>query len=309
MEAATEYLKNALTYDEQADLLISRGLECDRKDLIAHLEAISYYRLSGYLYPYRNDDDSFKSGTCFSEVWGTYTFDRRFRLIVLDAIERVEVYVRSRLAYELSHLQGPFGYLDRANLPGLSENEYDSFISKAKQCFERCHEPFANHFRKKYGDSHDLPPYWIIVESFDFGLISKLYKGAPKSVRKAIANELGVQMPVMTSWLHAINTVRNMCAHHARLWNKVLGYKPVVPKGAETWDYVRAHNYKVFAMLSILNYLLVRIAPETKWKRRLVVLLGEYPQIDVGRMGFPENWESDPLWNENADGACGDTKE
>ena len=95
--------------------------------------------------------------------------------------------MRSRLAYELSHLQGPFGYLSRANLPGLSDDEYGSFIAKAKQCFDRSHEPFANHFRKKYGDSHELPPYWIIVESFDFGLISKLYKGAPKSVSKTAA--------------------------------------------------------------------------------------------------------------------------
>ncbi len=120
-----------MTYNEQADLLISRGLECERDILIAHLEAISYYRLSGYLYPYRNDDDSFRDGTCFGEVWDTYTFDRSFRLVVLDAIERVEVYVRSRLAYELSHLQGPFGYLDRANLPSLRDDEYDSFIAKA----------------------------------------------------------------------------------------------------------------------------------------------------------------------------------
>lgn len=294
-----------MTYNEQADLLISRGLECERDILIAHLEAISYYRLSGYLYPYRNDDDSFRDGTCFGEVWDTYTFDRRFRLVVLDAIERVEVYVRSRLAYELSHLQGPFGYLDRANLPGLRDDEYDSFIAKAKQCFERCHEPFVNHFRKKYGDSHELPPYWIIVESFDFGLISKLYKGAPKSVRKAIANELGIQMPVMTSWLHAINTVRNMCAHHARLWNKTLGYKPIVPKSDEAWNYVRVHNNKTFAILSILNYLLVRIAPDTKWKSRLVALLDEYPRIDTSRMGFPADWQSDPLWSNNSDQASG----
>lgn len=301
LEVIAEYLKKALTYEEQADLLISRGFKCDRGTLIAHLEAISYYRLSGYLYPYRNDDDSFKAGTCFSVVWDTYTFDRRFRLVVLDAIERVEVYVRSRLAYELSRLQGPFGYLDRANLPGLSDDEYDSFIPKAKLCFDRCHEPFANHFRKKYGDSHELPPYWIIVESFDFGLISKLYKGAPKSVRKAIANELGIQTPVMTSWLHAINTVRNMCAHHARLWNKTLGYKPIVPKGDEAWDYVRVNNDKVFAILSILNYLLVRIAPDTKWKIRLAALLDEYPQIDTSRMGFPVDWQSDSPWNINID--------
>lgn len=285
-----------MTYEQQADLLMSRGLDCSRNVLIDHLKAISYYRLSGYLYPYRKEDGSFKAGTSFGEVWETYTFDRQLRLVVLDAIERVEVYVRSRLAYELSHLQGPFGYLERTSLPGLSDSEYDFFTSKARQCFERCHEPFANHFRRKYGDSHELPPYWIIVESFDFGLVSKLYKGAPKPVRKTIANELGVQMPVMTSWLHVINTVRNMCAHHARLWNKVLGYKPIVPKGDGKWDYVRSRNDKIFVVLSILNYLLATIAPDTKWKCRLIALFDEYPQIDTSRMGFPDAWQASPLW-------------
>lgn len=93
----------------------------------------------------------------------------------------------------------------------------------------------------------------------------------------------------MTSWLHATNTVRNMCAHHARLWNKILGYKPIVPKGDAKWDYIRDHNSKTFAILSILNYLLAYVAPDTKWKNRLAALLDEYPQIDTNRMGFPED--------------------
>lgn len=229
-------------------------------------------------------------------------------LLNADAIERVEVYIRSKLAYELSHLQGPFGYMEKNNLPGLSNNEYSHFIAKARQCFKRCHEPFANHFRETYGDANELPPYWIVVESFDFGLVSKLHKGAPKPVRKAIANELGVQMPIMESWLHTINAVRNMCAHHARLWNRVLGYKPIVPKGDTKWNYVRSHNDKMFAVLSILNYLLTTIAPNTKWKCRLSALFEEYPQIDKSRMGFPEGWRISPLWAPSEAGATVPTK-
>lgn len=100
---------------------------------------------------------------------------------------------------------------------------------------------------------------------------------------------------IMTSWLHAINAVRNMCAHHARLWNRTLGFKPVVPRGDADWDFVRSHNDKIFAILSILNYLLARIAPDTKWQSRLCALLDEYPQIDVSRMGFPKDWKTSLL--------------
>lgn len=264
---------------------------------------MGYYRLIGYLYPYRDENGSFKAGTCFDEVWDTYTFDRRFRLIVLDAIERVEVYVRSRLAYELSNLQGFLGYLEKTNLPGLTDEEYSLFVIKAEQCYKRCHEPFVNYRRENCGDSSGFPPYGVIVETFDFGLTSRLYKGVPKPVRKIIANELGVQVPVLTSWLHAINVVRNICAHHSRLWNKVLGYRPAVPKSDEKWNNVRVHNDKIYSILSILNYLLVYIAPDTKWRSRLVALFDEYPGIDKHHMGFPEGWQSEEIWSLRKEGA------
>jgi len=86
-----EYTKPSLTYEEQADLLISRGLLADRDILIATLQNVNYYRLSGYLYPFRNTDDSFLDGTTLNIVWRRYRLDRRLRFLLLDAIERVEV--------------------------------------------------------------------------------------------------------------------------------------------------------------------------------------------------------------------------
>ena len=100
-----KYSKHALTFDEQADLLIARGLLCDRDELLGRLRSVSYYRLSGYWYPFRRSDDSFTDGTTLETVWRRYTFDRRFRLVVLDAIERIEVCVRTELVYLLAHAQ------------------------------------------------------------------------------------------------------------------------------------------------------------------------------------------------------------
>lgn len=295
-----EYSKAALTYEQQADLLMGCGMQAEKALLVKRLSQVSYYRLSGYWYPYRHSDGSFAEGTAFKTVWDAYTFDRRFRLVVLDAIERVEVYVRSKLAYELSHAQSPFGYQERGNLPGLADKEYETFIDHVSQCYRRSREQFVVHYKKKYEKQPDgtskLPPYWIIVETFDFGLTSQLYKGAPKQVKKKIANGLGVQMPVLSSWLHVLNTVRNTCAHHARLWNKVIGFKPSVPKNDPAWAYVKEHNDRMYAVLTILNYLLSRIAPQTRWKARLNGLFESYPQIDKARMGFPEGWEDADLW-------------
>ena len=130
-----EYQKPWLSYEQQADRLEERGLAFDRADLVAHLADVGYYRLSGYWYIYKqnpgSDDESFAPGTSFEKVWDLYTFDRQLRLITLDAIERVEVYMRTQLAYRLAETAGPFGYLDRSTLPNMEQGVYGHFMSRS----------------------------------------------------------------------------------------------------------------------------------------------------------------------------------
>lgn len=99
-----EYTKPFLTFEEQADLLMKdRGMVADRDDLIRHLQDVGYYRLSGYWHIHKkHGSDEFWEGTTFKRVWDMYVFDRQFRLVVLDAVERVEVYMRTQLAYLLA---------------------------------------------------------------------------------------------------------------------------------------------------------------------------------------------------------------
>jgi abortive infection bacteriophage resistance protein len=107
-----KYIKPALALEQQADQLIRRGLVGDRGILIDRLSAVNYYRLSGYLFPYRQPDDTFRPGTTLDEVWNRYTFDRRLRLLIMDPIERIEVHVRTALVYRMAHATGPFGYTE-----------------------------------------------------------------------------------------------------------------------------------------------------------------------------------------------------
>ncbi len=125
-----EYTKPSLTYEEQADVLISRGLLADRDVLIATLQNVNYYRLSGYLYPFRSADDSFLDGTTLDIVWRRYRLDRRLRFLLLDAIERLEVALRSRIAYHFVHKHNAFAYLDKIYLPNLNQTQYDEFKQK-----------------------------------------------------------------------------------------------------------------------------------------------------------------------------------
>lgn len=304
-----EYTKPWLSFEQQADLLISeRGLEADRDDLVRHLADIGYYRLSGYWYIFKRKpkddengkkDERFIEGTTFEQIWNLYTFDRQFRLVVLDAIERVEIYFRTQLAYELARKTGAFGFRDKDNLPRLEQDAYHEFIERCTEELERSREPFAIHFKEAYGDEHDLPPYWILVNLMDFGTMLRLYNGASSDIRGKLANDLGVTSRVLKSWLVAINTTRNICAHHGRLWNRGIGTRPIIPTKSKYPEWhepfaVRSDN--MFGVLTILSYLLERIAPNTSWHERLFGLLSRLGSDELRRMGFAEGWEECPLW-------------
>ena len=295
-----EYTKPFKTYEEQAEILIDqRGMVADRASLIEHLQDAGYYRLSGYWHIFKQPDDTFKEGTAFAKVWDLYTFDRQFRLVVFDAIERVEVYFRTQLAYELARTTGPFGFNDRNNLPNLGEERYERFIRKCKEAFNRSREPFAIHFKGKYGDAHELPPYWMLVNLMDFGMTLTLYKGASNGIRKRIAQGVGVVPAVLDSWLVCLNTVRNMSAHHGRLWNRRIGTQPSFPRAKNDERWHKPHRVRpdrIFGTLTVLSYLLEIIAPDTKWRERLFKLLETRSEEELRMMGFTGNWKSCPFW-------------
>lgn len=299
-----DYTKLATTFPQQADKLISRGLIADKDILIERLRAVSYFRLSGYLFPFRNkNDDNFKDGTNFETVWKRYTFDRRLRILIMDALERLEVAVRTRLVYKHSHAYGAFGYIEPTNLPKLTSTNHDKFLIKVDEQTRQSREVFVKHFRDKYGDSHDRLPIWMTAEIMTFGMLLTMFKGIETTIKQEIASEYRISDWVLESWLRSLNGIRNICAHHGRLWNREIGDKPKIPKGKkhpEWHEPIEIHNNRIFGILTVLKYLINIIAPQSKWPERFLHLLEEYPEIPLIPMGFPENWRDCPIWiNEN----------
>ena len=139
----------------------------------------------------------------------------------------------------------------------------------------------------------------MLANIMDFGMMLTLFKGAPNDVKKGIANEVGVPVEVYESWLLMLNTARNVCAHHDRLWNRRLGNRPKIPRGHRHPDWHRPYkvnNSTTFTLLTILSYLLVRIAPSTSWHDKVLQLLQSRDEEDLRRMGFEEGWKSCPMW-------------
>jgi len=251
------YPKNALTVEQQADQLIARGLVADRKELMGRLTVVNYYRFSGYLYPFRLRDadgkptEAFVTGTTLETVWRRYSFDRRLRIILLDAIERIEVAVRTRLVYHFVQAHGPFGYLEERNLPGfkkrplftkcwrnlsalvklkgLERSDYRIWLAKLQNEKNRASDAFVKHFKATYGDQHDYLPLWMACELMTCETALQFTYGMDRVVIKQVAADFGFPDEQLLSWTKTIFTLRNSCAHHARIWNRVFGVKPSVP--------------------------------------------------------------------------------
>lgn len=294
-----KYTKQPLTFNQQIDLLISRGLVVtDRKSLLIHLNNVSYYRLSAYWYPFRQANDMLKPGTTFEVIWRRYTFDRQMRLLVMDAIERVEIAVRTQLTNKFTLKYGSFGHLNPANLSRIDHNRWNDLIQKIRDEAVHSQERFVEHYHQKYAEENDLP-LWMAVELMTFGMLFTFFRGTESEIKRSVASMYGVSAEVLESWLHCLNQVRNICAHHGRLWNKVLGIKPAIPrrnKHPQWYDPVEIKNDRLFSVLTLLRYLIAFVAPLSRWPNRVEKLLTDYSDIPLGSMGFPENWKDSPIW-------------
>lgn len=294
------FAKRATTYLEQVALLRSRGMEIeDEARAVSYLQQLNYYRLAAYWLPLEANHSThqFQAGTSFETVLERYLFDRELRLLLMDAIERIEVSVRSQWAYEMAHRHGPHGHLD----PSLAKDHQrwlENFdMLKEEVGRARRDERFIDHLMTKY--SEPLPPVWAVCEVMSLGLLSRWYHNlAPGSTRDAIALPYGVDQKVLESWLDHLRMVRNLCAHHRRVWDREFSRQPMLPqrKPPGLRPQFQDSSRKVFNTLVLVLYLMDRICPGHSWRSSLKALLKSSASPSLGVMGFPNGWESLPIW-------------
>ena len=298
-----KYEKQALSYEAQADLLIKRGLVAEREVLIQRLCAVSYYRLAGYLFPFRYNDGSetYFEGTTLDEVWMRYCFDRRLRVLMLDAIERIEVSIRSKLVYYFSHEHGPFGYCDDRNFPNLKMTEYLEWRIGLEEEARRSKELFKKHFFQKYGEDHKTLPLWMAAELMTMGSTLTFFRGVSVNVQKKISGDFGHADTLFLSWIRSLNAARNICAHHSRFWNRELGYQPLRPQKNKfpEWNEKNAlPQNRCGIILMICRELLQKISPTSLWHQRIESLFDEFSSIPLQSMGLCPTWREHPIWKQ-----------
>lgn len=293
-----DYIKPPLTYQQQIDQLVKRGLQIDKNEKALHLlENISYYRLSGYWYPLLADKQAhiFKPNATLETAFSLYCFDRELRQLVLAEIEKIEVAVRAKISYVLSHKHGPFWFQNQAIFK--DPLKHAETLTKISSEFNRSDEEFIHAFKQRY--NNPLPPSWMMMEITSFGAMSQLYKNLkPGREKREIAHFFGLSDSVFVTWLHSIVYLRNVCAHHTRLWNRAMSIRPQMPDAPQkTWlQDTRIHNNRTYFILSMVAYLLQTINPHNRFIQKFKYLLNKYSNVDTKALGFPAKWENEPLW-------------
>lgn len=296
---------------DQIALLKQRGMLFNDEQSAHHfLENISYYRLKGYWWDMQDDIalHTLKPNTYFEDIIERYNFDRRLRLILFDAIERIEIALRTKMIYHLSLAYGSLWYLDSnlfetTSLPSNpSVTIHQNTIVELNKEFNRSQEIFIKDQRRRY-PNQDVDA-WKILEVASMGTLSKLYKNLKHQLpeKATIAKEMGLNLhSELSSWLEAITYVRNIIAHHSRLWSRNMVKIPVEKINNPKSDWLNSsllpvQNKKPFLIITSMIYLCNEVTPNHQIKSKILNLFALNSNLPIYKLGFLNYWQKHPIW-------------
>lgn len=323
-----EYAKKPLSIKQQVAKLKSRGLIIDDESLAeGYLSNISYYRLRAYTFPFQNNVDKdadhkfIRKSIRFKDIIDLYCFDRRLRCLIFNALEKIEVAVRTKIIqiysestddshwYEDEALfNDDIYYLRKRNeetglIETIKEYKYNILEEEILREVDRSNEDFVEHYKSTYF-TPKTPPAWMALEVISFGTLSRLYELLLKDDnKKDVAKQFGLKkIDIMENWLHALSILRNCCAHHSRIWNRrftvriLLPYNTVSPF-IDRVTIPTVKQNKLFAYLCCVKYILDIISPDNDFQKKLLALIEDGGNLlSLKEMGFPDNWKFLSVW-------------
>jgi abortive infection bacteriophage resistance protein len=163
------YSKPPKDIPEQLVILEERGLVIGDIGVALHkLEHIGYFRLTGYCKYFQSENNVFHTGTTFDMVLDTYVFDRKLRLLTIDAIEKIEVSLKANISNYMSLQGGCFWYLEQG-LFDLNEpwkaKIYADMVDHINNIKIRSSSVFVGAYNEKYSKESYLPS-WMVFEEF-----------------------------------------------------------------------------------------------------------------------------------------------
>ena len=296
-----KYSNKPLSAAELISQMKMRGLiignEQQAEECLKH---ISYFRLATYLRPMEADNlHHYKENSRFENAVSIYNFDARLRHLIFAAIQKIEISLRANMINVFSMKYGAMWFLN----PDLAidKHNYTDNLSVLERELKRSKEDFIKEHAKKYG-KEEYPPVWKLLELASFGCLTKLFCNfSDIKIKKTIGRSYSVpQNENLESWMISIGALRNACAHHGRVWNRIMPITPQLPQTlCNDWIVEKPIPNRLYAVLSCMLYWLNVIEPSNTFLVDLKSLLAEYPNIDTNAMGFPSGWNNEKLWNCN----------
>ncbi|HEX6037236.1 Abi family protein [Longimicrobium sp.] len=277
--------------------LISRGLGVpDEAQALSVLGRIDYYRLLVYMRPFQQRGAetgarTFVPGTSIGDILALYEFDRELRLLSLDAVERVEVALRAAVVSEVAVQHGAHFYLQSKHF--TTPDAWARFNAAVQE--EAPRHAAGKHYLQNY-DTPPAPPIWVAMEASTFGTLSHMFSNLQLGLRRAISRRFGYDEVVLTSWFRSLTILRNIAAHHGRLWDAPLtADKPLKAKRIK--DEFGQASSKFFPRAVVAAALLDALGQGGLWRSKFRALMDAHPFVDEERMGCLPGWRSRPFWN------------
>lgn len=309
-----EYKKPYLEPRELAYKLISQGLIIgNRRQAEQIIFRENYFRFKAYAIPFFDrTSERFHTGTTFDDLHDLYCADQQLRDFLLPILAQLEVRIRATVDNVITDVtKDPFWYLNPEHFQNFSNVE--RALSKAQQRFDAGKQDFVVHYRNRYYTRRSFayrraPPFWIISEIFTLEQLLSvcrtlnenhpvfLEKSGKKNKLKRIGTEFGVDSyGSLRTNLSCILELRNLCAHHSRLWNRNL-QNPGGLKGKHT--IAPSHNNRLYSHLLMLRIACKKQGILDGIQPFMLSMFAASPIFtrDMANMGFPTNWHTDPVW-------------
>lgn len=295
------YSKPTLPIHEQISKLQARGLIIEDAVFAENtLNTISYYRLRAYTYPFQdnnNPDHPFIVPVSFSNIIELYKFDAKLRQLIFSALEKIEIAFRTQIIYQWALNHGSH-WPNNASL-FRDNDQFEKHETSLKSEINRSREAFIEHYKNTYNDPVE-PPAWMSLEVSSFGLLSLMFLNLKSGAeKKAITKFFGLSdFRLLENWMHSFSDIRNICAHHSRLWNRRFPAHIKLPTNTK-YLFITNHNvypYKIYPAVCCIEYLLRIVNSGLTLKTELHNLMQTCPLAQEKEMGFPIDWKNEEFW-------------
>ncbi|MGL4663074.1 MAG: Abi family protein [Culicoidibacterales bacterium] len=284
-------LGHYLSIEERIQLLEERGLIIENEqEARQFLENVDYYRLIRYVSVFQSEKDCFHSGITFLDITNVYDFDKNLRKILFDVVDTIEISVRAHIIKHVGQKFGAFGHLDAAHFS--NKRSHRQFLVYLKDKLEQriAEEVIDDRRRTRLNDV----PIWQAMELCTFNMLMNFYGLLPMKMQEMIAESYGCKQDEFVSWMNAFVVLRNITAHHGRLFdrrfeNNVIwqSIDQLTFEGADSCSFVAV----LYAVRKVMHTLDIEMYQEIT--ENLKRLFDQYPLIQKQWLGS----DKEKVWN------------